>query len=123
MLKYASHEHAFNDDEHRKAWLIRVAANVCKDMLKAAHRAKTVLDDGVMAAVEPSCDSSIQPGNVENEVLDAMLALTDPPRTPVYLSVYEGYTAPEIADMLDAPVNTVYSWISRGKNLLKEALA
>lgn len=123
MLKYASYEQAFNDDEHRRAWLIRVAANVCKDMLKAAHRTKTVFDDGVIAVVEPSKDSTSQPGNVENEVLDAMFGLPDPPRTPVYLSVYEGYTAPEIADMLDAPVNTVYSWISRGKNLLKEALA
>lgn len=51
-----------------------------------------------------------------------MDALDDPPRTPVYLALYEGYTAPEIAEMLGAPVNTVYSWIARGKKTLKEAL-
>ena len=44
-------------------------------------------------------------------------------RQPLYLSLYEGYTAPEIATMVDAPVNTVYSWIARGKMLLKEALS
>lgn len=41
----------------------------------------------------------------------------------LYLALYEGYTAPEIAEMLDAPVNTVYSWIARGKKTLKEALS
>ena len=40
----------------------------------------------------------------------------------MYLALYEGYTAPEIATMMDAPVNTVYSWIARGKKTLKEAL-
>ena len=41
--------------------------------------------------------------------------LDDPPHSrPV---------SPEIASMLDAPVNTVYSWIARGKKTLKEALS
>ncbi|WP_180326465.1 RNA polymerase sigma factor [Raoultibacter phocaeensis] len=123
IIKYASYDGAFNDTEHCKAWLIRVATNVCKDMLKAAHRTRAVLDDGTIAQAAVSCDESSQPGSASGEVLDAMLSLTDPPRTPVYLSLYEGYSAPEIADLLDAPVNTVYSWISRGKKLLKEALA
>lgn len=123
MLKYALHDGAFNDEDHRKAWLIRVATNVCKDMLKAAHRTKAVLDDGTIASSSASADAQSQPGCVEGEVLDAMLGLTDPPRTPVYLSLYEGYSAPEIAEMLEAPVNTVYSWIARGRKLLKEALA
>lgn len=123
MIKYASFDGSFSDAEHRKAWLIRVATNVCKDMLKAAHRTKSVLDDGTIAAAAASHDESLQPGSASGEVLDAMLALADPPRTPVYLALYEGYSAPEISEMLDAPVNTVYSWISRGRKLLKEALA
>ncbi len=52
-----------------------------------------------------------------------MRALDDPPRTPLYLSIYEGYSAPEIASLLDAPVNTVYSWISRGRAQLRSALS
>ena len=31
--------------------------------------------------------------------------------------------APVIAQMIDAPVNTIYSWIARGKKQLKEALS
>ena len=107
FLKYAlADQVAFNDDEHCKAWLIRVTANVCKDMLKAASRRAVSLDDAVCAA---SNDPATQPASFSSEVVDAMRSLDDPPRTPLYLSLYEGYTAPEIAQMVDAPVNTVYS--------------
>lgn len=121
FLRYATSDTAFSDDEHRKAWLIRVATNVGKDMLKAAAR-RTVPLDGAQEA-PPSRDPLDVPDSRLREALDAIASLPDPPKTPVYLALYEGYTAPEIAKMLDAPVNTVYSWISRGKQRLKEALA
>ncbi|RDB61684.1 RNA polymerase sigma factor [Gordonibacter pamelaeae] len=124
MVKYALADTvSFNDDEHRKAWLIRVAANTCKDMLKASSRANVPLDEGACGDKLVSCDEAMQPASFSSEVVDALRGLTDPPRTPLYLSLYEGYTAPEIATMVDAPVNTMYSWIARGKMLLKEALS
>ena len=122
VIKYASCDTTFNDEEHKKAWLIRAATNVCKDMIKAAHRSNLSLDDDAQSYCIASSDSDAQPGSTKSEIVDAMLALPDPPRTPVYLSIYEGYTAPEIAEILEAPVNTVYSWIARGKEQLKEAL-
>ena len=122
FLKYSLHEKAFNEEEHRKAWLIRVATNVCKDTHKASHQKNVSLDSDLVLS-DPACSSpALQPGSELYETLDAIRNLTDPPRTPVYLALYEGYTAPEISAMLDAPVNTVYSWIARGKQLLKEVL-
>lgn len=124
MIKYSlSDGTCFNDDEHRKAWLIRVATNTCKDMLKAAHRSNAPLHEEVYSNCLVSTDDETQPASLLSEVIDVMQEMTDPPRTPLYLSLYEGYSAPEIADIVDAPVNTVYSWISRGKTLLKEALS
>lgn len=129
FLKYAQADDvSFNDDEHRKAWLIRVATNVCKDMLKAAHRRNVALDEAALDedgfyrdADRKGYDGGESPCG-SGEVLDAMRALDDPPRTPLYLALYLGYTAPEIASMTNAPVNTVYSWITRGKKQLREAL-
>ncbi|MFR8047166.1 RNA polymerase subunit sigma-24, partial [Veillonella dispar] len=89
-------------------------------MLKAASRRAVSLDDAVCAA---SNDPATQPASFSSEVVDAMRSLDDPPRTPLYLSLYEGYTAPEIAQMVDAPVNTVYSWLARGKKQLQEVLS
>ena len=52
-----------------------------------------------------------------------MDALGDPPKTQLYLALYEGYTAKEISRMCDMPEGTVYSWISRGKKRLREVLS
>lgn len=124
FLKYALADQLdFNGDEHRKAWLIRVTTNICKDMLKAAGRRVVALEASECASYAVSEDPATQPASFASEVVDAMRSLDDPPRTPLYLAVYEGYTAPEIAQMVDAPVNTVYSWIARGKKQLQEVLS
>lgn len=122
FLKYALADRvAFESEEHRKAWLLRVAANTCKDALKAASRKNVSLEGSALSQSE-SADPFDQPESFRNDVIDALRNLDDPPRTPLYLSLIEEYPATEIAAMLDAPVNTVYSWIARGKKLLKEAL-
>ncbi|MEY8561927.1 RNA polymerase sigma factor [Eggerthellaceae bacterium 3-80] len=121
FLRYAlADEHVFTDDEHRKAWLLRVALNKCKDFNKAAARKCAPLND--LAATKPTEDPLVKPGSLAFEVVDAFCRMTDPPKTPAYLAICEGYTAPEISEMIDAPVNSVYTWISRGRAFLKEAL-
>ncbi len=123
FMKYAlADDTDFRSDEHRRAWLIRVATNRCRDMQRSGAWKALARESADDLAQTASTDPEAQPDSPIREVLDAMDALADPPRTPVYLALYEGYTAPEIASMLEAPVGTVYSWISRGKALLKEAL-
>lgn len=124
FIKYAQADStSFDDDEHRKAWLIRVASNACKDMLRSRKREDGLADAlAAQEALAPT-QASDAPDSLVHDVLDAFRALDDPPRLPLYLSIYEGYSAPEIASMLDVPVNTVYSWISRGKKALREVLS
>lgn len=112
----------FNGEEHRRAWLLRVAMNKCKDALKASSAKTVPLDEEASAALRDESDAA-RPDSLYGEVVDAMRAIPDPPRTPLYLSICEQYTAPEIAEALQAPVNTVYSWIHRGRKMLEEALS
>lgn len=159
FMKYALCDKAFNDEEHKKAWLLRVAINICKDVLKAARRKDVSLDcqlaqanhvkgafagealsrgteedslkgaenistgeasdEVALGLSEPSVEQSLFG---LREILGALNSLGDPPKTELYLSLYEGYTAKEIAVMTGEPEGTVYSWISRGKKLLREAL-
>ena len=123
FLKYSLSETLFKEEEHRKAWLIRVATNICKDMLKAAHRSNLPLVHTDFESPAPRRSAGDIPGSGLRDVLEAFSELPDPPRTPLYLALYEGYSAPEISEIVDAPINTVYSWIARGKQQLKEALS
>ncbi len=111
----------FESAEHMKAWLICVAQNQCRDMLRAKKRSEGPAYDEEMLDQVETTDSIPSPARID--IIDAMRALDDPPRTPLYLAMVEGYSAPEIAEMLGSPVNTIYSWIARGKKILKEALA
>lgn len=120
FIKYAQSDKAFNDDEHVKAWLINVASNVCKDMLKKAG-AKVELLDKIDDAMQPSW--SANPDDGRADALNAALQqLDDTYRIALYLKYYEGYSAVEIAKMLDMPENTVYTNLARGRKELKEVL-
>lgn len=115
FLKYALHEAPFVSDEQEKAWLIRVTRNACKDLCKSFFRSRTVsLDTLVNEPAALSQDS--------RDVLEAVLALPAPYREVVYLHYYEGYTAPQISQILGKNVNTIYTRMTRSKALLRKAL-
>lgn len=56
------------------------------------------------------------------EVLEAVLSLPEKYKDVVYLYYYEGYKAEEISKLLGKNVNTVYTLLTRARNLLKEKL-
>lgn len=120
FLKYAQSDKAFADDEHVKAWLINVAANTCKDMLKRAD-AKTVLTDRFDDAARPSWNDGGTDSRAD-ELAAALQQLDDRYRIALYLKYYEGYTAAEIAEVMNMPENTVYTNLARGRDQLKEVL-
>ncbi|NGY06559.1 sigma-70 family RNA polymerase sigma factor [Solimonas terrae] len=48
--------------------------------------------------------------------------LAPEPRKSVLLAYYEGYTHPELAVVMKAPLGTVKSWVRRGLSQLRECL-
>lgn len=115
FLKYLTSDISFENDEHEKAWFIRVTVNACKDLLKSFFRSKSVPLEDIYAH---SVDFTPQ----QSEFLNAVLALPKKYRDVIYLVYYEGYSAVEVAKILNKNVNTVYTAINRGKKLLKTAL-
>lgn len=115
FLKYALSDVCFENNEHEKAWLIRVTINACKDLLKSFWKHTIALDEIIE-----------QPSNISpdhKEVLEAVLSLPARYRDVVYLHFYEGYTVPEISQILHKNVNTVYTLLNRSKQMLQKKLA
>lgn len=115
FLKYMLHKGVFESSEHEKAWLTRVTINACTDWLRSLSRRRWIPLETV------SEESSMQDESAR-EVLEAVLQLPDRYRQVVYLFYYEGYSAVEIAGILGKKENTVYTWLSRAKGILREKL-
>ena len=61
FLKYAlADDVQFREEEHRKAWLIRVASNTCRDMRRAAASKNVPLDETSFESLA-SRDEEAQP--------------------------------------------------------------
>lgn len=115
FLKYVLSSASFENREHEKAWFIRVTINACKDLLKSFFRSKTVpLDENMELPAEIDSD--------DKEVLEAVLSLPKKYKDAVYLHYYEGYTAPQISRILGKKINTVYTLLTRSKQILREKL-
>ncbi len=115
FMKYVLSSAVFENEEHEKAWFIRVTINACRDLLRSFFRSRTVpLDELIDLPADAPSES--------REVLEAVLELPGKYRDVVYLHYFEGYTAPEIAGLMKKNVNTVYSLLARAKKLLKERL-
>ncbi len=115
FLKYMLYNGTFCDKEHEKAWIIRVTMNACKDLLKSFYHKNIVPIEDTYAAEDVSY-------TIESEVLEAVTSLPKKYKDAVYLHYYEGYTAAEISKIIGKKENTVYTLLSRARQILKEKL-
>ena len=115
FLKYLLRDQPFENEQHEKAWMIRVTINPCKDLLRSFFRSRTVPLEQLVEAPQP-----FEPD--ERDLLEAVLALPAQYKDVVYLYYYEQYTALEIAQILHKNVNTVYTLLRRARERLRKDL-
>lgn len=104
------HNHFLNDRRHAKASPVQVDSEIVE---RAAAVAPGAADNVEAALVQRVADA---------EVRAALDALPEAFRDAVWLRDAEGFSYVEIAGMLDVPVGTVMSRISRGRRLLAARL-
>ena len=112
FARFFRHEGLLENDEHRKAWLIRCTLNCTNTLLSARWRSWLPLEEAVPQTMEPE----------DRAVYRAVLELPKKYRTAIHLYYYEGYSVSEIASLTDAKEGTVKSWLSRGRERLAQAL-
>lgn len=115
FLKYVLSSVSFESEEHEKAWFIRVTINACKDLLKSFFRSRSV-------SLEEIAEQAAELPEDNREVLEAVLSLPQKYREVVYLHYFEEYTAPQIGQILGKNVNTVYTLLTRSREMLREKL-
>lgn len=115
LLKLYMEEKDFESPDHEKHWLLRVAANECKKLLRSPWRRRTgPLDEAEEAAVFD------QPARTE--LFRQVMSLPPKYRAAVYLHYYEGYSVKETAGLLGAKASTVQTWLMRARGQLQTKL-
>lgn len=116
----------FTDDEHLKAWLLRVTINCCNDVHRSPwSKRRAELDDATLSTLRASeldepgreaSDDAFGNRNLEPGDLAAALArLTPQQRTAVHLFYFEGYATDEIAQITGERSGTVRSHLHRAR--------
>lgn len=110
FVKYISNSTSFKSEEHKKAWLIRVATNICKNMLKFYKIRKHMNIDDVIEYCQSEDDIHI---------FTEFLNLPVKYRTILHLYYVEGYKTSEIAEMLSITTAAARKRLQYGRDMLK----
>lgn len=113
MIRYFEKASEEMSEEHKKAWLLRVAANLAKNRIKYNKlREADELNEELVA--EGREDLAF--------VWEAVKNLPEKYSEVIHLFYYEGLKAREVAEVLEMEEATVRSLLSRGRAKLKEVL-
>lgn len=116
FLRIIDKKPSFNDESHEKSWLIRATINMCKNKVNMFwNKNKCSIDDVQEFAVSDKY-------NTDTSVFQAVMALGEKYRGVVYMYYYEGYSTPEIADVIGKNETTIRSLLHRARNKLKDML-
>ena len=116
FLRIIDKKPSFNDENHEKSWLIRATINMCKNKVNLFwNKNKCSIDDVQEFAVSDKY-------NTDTSVFQAVMALGEKYRVVVYMYYYEGYSTPEIANVIGKSETTIRSLLHRARNKLKDML-
>lgn len=114
FLKYITAGKKFNDEEHRKAWLLRVAMNCTNSFVTSAHyRHRASLEEVPVEITEIT---------EKSEVYYAVQRLPDKYRISIHLFYYEDLSIAEISAITKTKESTVKSHLSRARDMLRNIL-
>ena len=101
----------FPDEEHAKAWLIRVCINLCKNQLRFRKRHP---QDNIEDLQNPIVSTEVY------EVMHSVHFLPEKLRKVMILHAVEGYSVKEISKILKISESAVKKRLQRGRELLRK---
>lgn len=118
FIKYFISNKTFNDDNHEKAWILTVTANLSKNVLRSKSRQNLELDDTIKIV-----DNKFEKATTNHlDLEEAMKELTANQRLVIYLFYYEQIPIKNIAKIMKSNENTVKSHLLRAKSKMKTYL-
>ncbi len=114
----------FREDANFSTWLYRIVINTCKDELRKRKEKVLSLDDedGVKNIVASEVDDPLivyEKNEVKERVQSAIDQLSEDYKSVIVLRELMGYSYDEMSTILDVPIGTIRSRLSRSRQALK----
>ena len=114
FLKLYREPKPFASESHVKHWLIRVTINECNKVFRNPFRAAENIADYANTLHFETAEQS--------DLFDAVMALSEKYRLPIFLYYYEEYSIKEIGKIINRKESTIQTQLSDGRKKLKEML-
>ncbi len=111
LLAYYQKAPVFQSSEHEKAWLIKVATNKSRDLLRFRVR-HPLLDEDFLSALSPD--------PTDSGILEALAALPEKYRLVLTLYYIEDCRIEEIARIIGRTASAVKMRLQKGRKLLEK---
>ena len=117
FISYINASPHFADESHKRAWLIKVTVNKCRDMARRKGIRQSVSYDeiGEIASDNEICSDSM-------EIMCALQKLPESIKSAVVLHYFEGFSVAETAKILSLSASAVKMRLSRGRQMLKDLI-
>jgi RNA polymerase sigma-70 factor (ECF subfamily) len=111
----------FHMDSHLAGWLFGIMRNAWIDECRSRRRREPLHapEESAEAIVDPAAGSQIELLCVQ----DALFQLPEEQRLAVSLVLIEGFSYKEAAEIMNVPIGTLTSRLSRGRETLQQILA
>ena len=115
FVQYYTSRKEFENEQHIRAWLLRVAINKAKNINRSFWKKnKCSLEDYMEALPFPDSPS--------RDLFEEVMKLPEKYRIVIHLFYYEDYSIREIAEILQLSESNIKVRLSRGRALLKDSL-
>lgn len=121
--KYLISRPVFESEEHEKAWFLRVAVNICKNLLSSGWKKKVIYDEEIIKNIAEHMGTDDAGISEKSEaVMRAVLELPQKLSVTAQLFYYEEYSVAQIAQILDISVGNVTTRLNRARKRLEKSL-
>lgn len=116
FYKYMTTDMAFESDNHKRAWLLKVSQNKCKDLLRS-HKIRAYVP------YEEIEESLISKTEVEKNDIEELLKIEELDykyKSVIMLYYYEEYSIEEVANILGLTVPAVKKRLQRAREKIRK---
>lgn len=122
FIKVYKNIHKFKGEASEKTWIIRIAINTCKDILKTSWIKRVIFLEDTVIEDGYSMEESII-DNLNNSVVGTIIKeLPKKYKDILILYYYHGYSIKEIGNIVNIKEDTIKNRLFRARNMIKNKL-